>query len=359
MEPLNSTIYHNHPYNYTGGEDIYNIDFESGNTTFPIAVELECIGFKPPYKCNYTWDINPRSCDLYPPLQKSDSCWRMSPQQRFLTYTVAIGIVALFGLIGNTLSIIVLMKDNSCSNNSGVFLLKALAFADNIFLLVILCYYSLWFGLMAYLDTVMGYGYYEMYLRSLPYLRTFGDRLVEVAHTAAIWMTVLLAFNRYIAVCHPLHALRYCTNYKARIQVSIILVSCVIFNIPNFCWNYLSHTTAYNHRTQQVETLGCVEHTNSAVFRSYVFQLIYTRILSTIILGILPMLLLVILNTKIILTIRRVQVFQRQNITRASNNTNIAATDNNISVIMVTIMVVFIVCRTADRLSFAVKELGE
>ena len=357
MEPLNSTIYHNRPYNYTGGEEIYDIDLESENTSFPIAVELECIGFKPPYQCNYTWDINPRSCDLYPTLQRSNGCWLMSPQQRFLTYTLAIGIVALFGLIGNTLSVIVLMKDNSCSNNSGVFLLKVLAFADNLFLIVILGYYSLWFGLLPYLDTVLGYGYYEMYLRSLPYLRTFGDQLLDVAQTVVIWMTVLLALNRYIAVCHPLHAPRFCTKCKASIQVAVVLVSSVIFNIPNFCRKYLSHTTAYNHRTQQVETLGCIEY--NTVVRSYVFHLIYKRIIMTIILGLLPLLLLIVLNTKIILTIRRVQVFQRQHSNRASNKTNTAATDNNISVIMVTIVVVFIVCQTADRLRFAVAELNE
>ena len=282
-------MYHTQMGNDSTNEDIYNITLLPHNTSFSVANGSQCIGFKPPYRCDYVWDKSPRSCDLYPILRRPNGCWLMSPQQRFLTYTVAIGIVALFGLIGNTLSIIVLMKDNRCKHSSGVFLLKALAFTDNLFLLVILCYYSLWFGLMAYLDTVLGYGYYEMYLRSLPYLRTFGDQLLEVAQTAVIWMTVLLAVNRYIAVCHPLHAPRFCTKYKASIQVTIVIVSSVIFNIPNFCRNYLSHTTAYNPRTQQVETLGCVKL--DTMVRSSLFQLIYTKIISTIILGLLPMLL--------------------------------------------------------------------
>ena len=346
-----NAIYHTSLGNSSIDEYTYNIDVWSENTSFPTTMDFQCIGFRPPYGCNHTWATDPPSCDLYPQLQMSNGCWRMSPLQRFLTYTLAIGIVALFGLIGNTLSIIVLMKD-SCTQNSGVFLLKALAFTDNMFLLVMLCYYSLWFGLMAYLDTVLGYGYYEMYLRSLPYLRTFGDQLLEVAQTAVIWMTVLLAVNRYIAVCHPLHAPRFCTKYKARIQVAIVLVSSVIFNIPNFFRNYLTHTTAYNYRTQQEENIICA--VLDTMVRSSVFQLIYTKILSTIILELLPLLLLIVLNTKIILTIRRVQVFQRQNSNRGNSNGNIAGTDNNISVIMVTIIVVFIVCQTPDRLRFAV-----
>ena len=350
MDTTNA-IYHVSQGNDSANE-IFSIDLWLENASVSTTMDLQCIGFKPPYKCDYTWDKDPRPCDLYPKLERPTGCWLMSPQQRFLTYTLAIGIVALFGLIGNTLSIIVLMKD-SCTHNSGVFLLKVLAFTDNMFLLVILCYYSLWFGLMAYLDTVLGYGYYEMYLRSLPYLRTFGDPLLEVAQTAVIWMTVLLAVNRYIAVCHPLHAPHFCTQYKARIQVAIVLVSSVIFNIPNFCRNYLSHTTAKNHRTQQVETLGCIEY--NTVVRSPLFQLIYTKIISTIILGILPLLLLIIINTKIMLTIRRVHVFQRQNSSRASNSGNMAVAENNISVIMVTIIVVFILCQTADRLRFAVE----
>ena len=349
MDATNA-IYNTSLGNSSIDEYTYNIDLWSENASFNTTMDFHCIGFMPPYRCNYTWHTDPPSCDLYPQLQRPNGCWRMSPLQRFLTYTLAIGIVALFGLIGNTLSIIVLMKD-SCTHNSGVFLLKALAFTDNMFLLVILCYYSLWYGLTAYLDTVLGYGYYEMYLRSLPYLRTFGDQLLEVAQTAVIWMTVLLALNRHIAVCHPLHAPRFCTNYKARIQVAIVLMSSVIFNIPNFCRNYLSHTTAYNYRTQQEETLACV--VLDTMVSSYEFHLIYTKILSTIILGLLPLLLLIVLNTKIILAIRRMQVFQQHNSIRGNSDGNRAA-ENNISVIMVTIIVVFIVCQTADRLRFAV-----
>jgi hypothetical protein len=44
-----------------------------------------------------------------------------------------------------------------------------------------------------------------------------------IAQTATIWVTVLVAFNRYIAVCQPFKAARLCTVVQVCHDVTICL----------------------------------------------------------------------------------------------------------------------------------------
>ena len=60
-----------------------------------------------------------------------------------------VGILCLLGLAGNTLSILVLRKDNS--HRVAALLLEALAAADNLVLITSLVVLVLWFGMVPYL----------------------------------------------------------------------------------------------------------------------------------------------------------------------------------------------------------------
>ena len=60
-----------------------------------------------------------------------------------------VGILCLLGLAGNTLSILVLRKDNS--HRVAALLLEALAAADNLVLITSLVVLVLWFGMAPYL----------------------------------------------------------------------------------------------------------------------------------------------------------------------------------------------------------------
>ena len=46
-------------------------------------------------------------------------------------------------------------------------------------------------------------------------LRAYLLPLAFIAQTGTIWVTVLVAFNRYIAVCRPFSAARLCTVVQA------------------------------------------------------------------------------------------------------------------------------------------------
>ena len=64
-------------------------------------------------------------------------------------FYLVVGVMCLLGLAGNTLSILVLRKDNS--HRVAALLLEALAAADNLVLITSLVVLVLWFGMAPYL----------------------------------------------------------------------------------------------------------------------------------------------------------------------------------------------------------------
>ena len=55
------------------------------------------------------------------------------------------------------------------------------------------------------------------------YLQTFVWPLVHMTQMLTVYMTVLIACNRYIAICHPYRAERLCSLFVVRIKVSPVL----------------------------------------------------------------------------------------------------------------------------------------
>ena len=58
--------------------------------------------------------------------------------------------------------------------------------------------------------------------------------LVHISQMWTVWITVLVAFNRYVAICRPFQAIRVCTMRQARLQVLASAVVIVVYNIPRF-----------------------------------------------------------------------------------------------------------------------------
>jgi hypothetical protein len=55
------------------------------------------------------------------------------------------------------------------------------------------------------------------------YTRAYALPFAYIAQTATIWVTVLVAFNRYIAVCQPFKAARLCTVVQVCHSATIFL----------------------------------------------------------------------------------------------------------------------------------------
>jgi len=66
------------------------------------------------------------------------------------------------------------------------------------------------------------------------YIRLCTYPLIFVGQSATVGLTVLIAANRYVAVCKPYHASSYCSLPLTRKAVVVVFVFAVVYNIPHF-----------------------------------------------------------------------------------------------------------------------------
>ena len=242
----------------------------------------------------------------------------------FIIYVPIFGTICLFGLLGNTLSFVVLQWEKR--NRVATFLLQALAMADNLFLLV--SGFSQIFSAMC-----IYYGWDEAHHKALPYIQVLIWPLVFITQFGTVWMTVLIAANRYIAICRPFQAHKLCSMSKVRLQVFLVAVLAVIYNIPKFLEFKLTSTV--DEKTNA--TFIIAEQT--LLQKSRIYNIAYVNVMYCIFVFLGPLILLVVLNVCLI----RELVAARQRFLRRQIPIAGEDEENNITLVMVIIMAIFVV----------------
>jgi hypothetical protein len=88
---------------------------------------------------------------------------------------------------------------------------KAMAVIDNLFLLAT--------GFSQIFTALTLFANQQNHWLSV-YLQVFLWPFVHMTQLCTVWITVLIAFNRFIAICYPYKADRVCSIKMARLQVS-------------------------------------------------------------------------------------------------------------------------------------------
>lgn len=70
--------------------------------------------------------------------------------------------------------------------------------------------------------------------RYLPFVVKYIQPLGYMSQTAAVWCTVLLAVNRYVALCLPFQACRWATVRIVRFQLLAVVIGLLVLNVPRF-----------------------------------------------------------------------------------------------------------------------------
>ena len=253
----------------------------------------------------------------------------------FVVYGIVLGTFCLLGISGNTLSIFVLQRDKT--NEVASFLLQALAVADNSVLLLSLIILSLCYGIVPYTS---GSGAIRPVY---PYIVKFIHPLGYMAQTLTIWTTVLLAINRFIAVCRPFHATTLCTIRKARYQIIGVVAFSLLFNFPRF------FQTQIVTKTRKTDGEHFTSVTPTIIGERTMFGIIYTNAMYSILVLVLPFVLLAYLNIHLAVELRNMR--KRRN----SMSTTPAPRDQNITLVMVIIIVIFLICHMPDRILQGIK----
>ena len=244
----------------------------------------------------------------------------------FIIYGPLFGVVCAFGVIGNSLSFAVLHKysRNSVAN----YLLKGLAISDNMFLVTgsfaqMYLAMSMFFGLQSQLEPIF------------PYIQTYAWPLVHLSQMGTVWMTVLIASNRYIAVCKPLHAPRLCRKRNVQMQTWGMCFCLIIYNIPRcFEYSYVQSNVTLADNTTEVQD----ENVGLASFQ--VYNIMYENISYCLFVFLIPLLILVVLNVHLVRDLKAAQKCRKTISSRSTME------ENNITLVMIVIIIVFMVCQT-------------
>lgn len=248
---------------------------------------------------------------------------------RLIMNVFIIGPMCLAGIVGNLLAILALRLDHS--NRTVTFLLQALAVADNGYLVFSLFTQTLKSAVECS-SNGLGLGdhfpYWEIYLWPL----------ASMAQTITVWFTVLVTVDRYIAICRPFESMRHHVNVRAKRAVYFIVCFAVIYNLPRFFEREVNYLPDYCKRIYRHVS----QHTPLRQNQYYI--LYYKTVMYFIFRMIIPMGTLIILNLKLIQTVRRARHDQAQ-LTQA---TATQRTNYYFNVILVAIVSVFIVCQAPD-----------
>ena len=154
----------------------------------------------------------------------------------FIIDTLITGTLIVVGFISNSPTFVVFWKGNFKSSTSFLFL--SLSLVDSALLLG-----DFWlYPMRVFVEYT---GYLQSYTSLTPYLRVYLFPSILLAKTAAIWVVVLVAVNRYVIVCLLLRAPQWCTLSKVKIQLAVVLIAAVLYNIPKFAENRIAYDTYY------------------------------------------------------------------------------------------------------------------
>ncbi len=247
---------------------------------------------------------------------------------RFVLHSIVFGMISLTGFAGNTISFLILQRDRSTPVAS--FLLQSLAVADNIFLVLWIITYSVRYMLE----------YFDLDDQMHPtwiYLRVFSFPILYMAQTQTIWLTVIIALNRYMAVCVPYRAPHLCNITNVYKEVAIVTIFAIVYNVPKF----------FELEVIQGEnmTLG-VNRTELGSNKMY--QLIYGDVMYYLVTFFIPLIILAFVNTRVIVVYNATK--RRRQRMRSTSSIRRQDNENNITLVMIMVVVIFLICQSPARI---------
>ena len=211
-------------------------------------------------------------------------------------------------------------------NKSTSFLLMCLSLTDS----AVLVSTSVWMSLLPFEESSR---YTQYFWKVYPYIVVNMLPLCLMAQSATVWVTVLITINRFINVCVPLRASQRCTITKVKIQMAVVFLFAILYNIPKFV----------EFQVEQVATdNGSSLATHVYVTRhwfDYAYQLMYNTVLYAIFNSVVPICILALLNIRVIKALTAHRRMQIQMQTLHSDN------EHSMTFVLIIIVIVQIVCQ--------------
>ena len=157
----------------------------------------------------------------------------------FVVPGILLNIIGLLGLIGNTLSIIVLSRPQMRQSINCI--LIGLASFDSILIVTSI----LMLGLPAVYDflirrlkehkTAPGIEMFHFYFSNVfPFITPTVYPIAMIVQTGSVYLTIAVTLERFVAVCLPFRSRSLCTYGRARYGVILVALCATVYNLPRF-----------------------------------------------------------------------------------------------------------------------------
>lgn len=170
--------------------------------------------------------------DIYIPFIRRAICKEtyypdsLENQFQFWISAILLSCIALFGILGNIISMIILSRPQMKSSISAV--LFGLAACDTLLISTSVLLFS-FPTVYPYTGYMFNY-YYIWYPKLSPYLFP----IAMTSQTASAYLTITVSFERFLVVYFPLQSRRWLDYERARIYVILIILFSFVYNIPRF-----------------------------------------------------------------------------------------------------------------------------
>lgn len=313
----NNTIHFPNGTMYRNGY-LYDYDYEYRDFSFP-------------YDYNNSFNYTHMPCD-----DDWESIMDQLPGYEVCIH-ILLPIICAIGIVGIILTVIVLSrKTMSTSTNS---YLISLATSDLAFLLIMAT---------RCIETRLSKEAHYHYNVIMSYINIF----LLAFLLASVWLTVMLAIERYIAICHPLRAMGICTVIRARIIIVVILICSFLFRLPEF-FKFKQYTFKDHCIEKEVPAVQ-----PTALALNETFRHVYSWI-DCFLLAVLPFSLLLFLNICLIIEIHRSTNYLRYHLASDSNvQTIITGEEIKITMMLISVVVVFFICEAPYVILVVMKRLN-
>ncbi|KAF6215133.1 hypothetical protein GE061_009883 [Apolygus lucorum] len=237
----------------------------------------------------------------------------------------SLALLGLLGVLGNAMSIIVWTRPQMRS--SSAILLTVLAGSD---LLIVSCLHTLQFlGELVFRYETPTTCYVNKFIWA--YVLYWLFPIGFTAQMASVYLTLLIAFERYLAVCHPFDFQEVLTQSRAYKSAAAVVFFSILYNLSRF-WErevrpIYSNGNITSYRNEPTE-----------LFQDPLYESIFMTWLYLLFNNLLPLAAIVILNTTIY---RKLKKSRRR---RKIVLSDLERKENRLSMMLVYVVAEFFVC---------------
>lgn len=250
------------------------------------------------------------------------------PQAFFINGFVS-PILIFFTLVTNIFVVLILLRRHMRSPTNAI--LAAMAISDTFTGVTPLPVFVHFFSLENYHDFVE---YHWCYI-----YRYLGELIPTIFHTASIWLTVTLALQRYVYICHTAAARRFCTIQNVIFATFIIYMLAIMSQITRFFDFEFIPFPIFSFDSPNSTLVTCIERVSPWVNQNenLYFNLYFW--FRAIFIHLVPCAILVVINSVLIWTLRTAQQRRMQLLKQNNKSESMKLKDSNCTTLMLVTVV--------------------